>query len=197
MFQGCYLVYFGCFSDKVWLFQWRHVVNPSRMPNSYWRRKAVSLNVAAMVAHVVRGYWGQHVLLKLRACMRANFISLRYIAEWTVALASAGSFWIHSYYKYLSVRRLCLVVALLGYQSKWYCILNAIPECSAVPFNNAQLAPKPASTHNKLTPATASEYHFTGRIPYTNFATTELVATINVWNMTPPSLGDGAAPLAN
>jgi len=44
-----------------------------------------------------------------------------------------------------------LVVALLGYQSKWYCI----PLRNVVPFENAQLAPKPASTHNKLTLVTA------------------------------------------
>jgi len=32
----------------------------------------------------------------------------------------------------LSARLLWLVVALLGYQSKWYCIPNAIPKCSAI-----------------------------------------------------------------
>jgi len=45
------------------------------------------------------------------------------------------------------------VVPLLGYQVEWCCILNAIPECSAIK-KNAQLMPKPAST-NKLTPVTA------------------------------------------
>jgi len=69
------------------------------------------------------------------------------------------------------------VVALLGYQSKWYCIPNAMA------LKNAQLVPKPAPT-DKLTPATAlsclkkcmhktlaqqkllalSEYHSTDRV---------------------------------
>jgi len=42
-----------------------------------WWQKAVSFNIAAMMAHVVRGHWGQHVLkTTLRAFMRANFIAL-------------------------------------------------------------------------------------------------------------------------
>jgi len=52
------------------------------------------------------------------------------------------------------------VVALLGYQSKWYCIPNAMA------LKNAQLVPKPAST-DKLAQQkllALSEYHSTDRV---------------------------------
>ena len=86
--------------------------------------------------------------LKLRAFMRANFTALDSRVD-----GGASISWkvLNTFRLIILVCTIALVsVALPGYQSKWYCIPNAIPECSAV--ENAQLAPKPASAHNKLTP---------------------------------------------
>jgi len=49
-----------------------------------------------------------------------------------------------------------LVFALLGNQSEWYCIPNVVPFWNLVPFKNAQLVPKLASTGNKLILITAA-----------------------------------------
>ena len=60
--------------------------------------------------------------------MRANFIAL----DSRVDGGASISWKLLNTFRMLSVRLLWLVFALLGNQSEWYCILNAIPEYSAI-----------------------------------------------------------------
>jgi len=69
--------------------------------------------------------------LKLRAFMRTNFTVLDSRVDGGASIP----------WKLLNTFRLLMLVcttallkwfALLGYQSKWYCIPNAIPDCSAI-----------------------------------------------------------------
>ena len=125
--------------------------------------------------------------------MRANFIALDSRMDGGASIS----------WKLLNTRLLWLVVASLGYQSKWYCIPNAIPECSAIKkcstraqtsvhwqahSGNCALAPKKMHAQNAHSTKTFStvwiSFHRSDRLK-TDFTTTELAATINVWNTTP------------
>jgi len=65
----CSLYVLGLLSGLFWLFLRQglpFLVNLGRVSRVAgrvsWGRKAVSFNIAAMMTHVVRGHWGQHVL---------------------------------------------------------------------------------------------------------------------------------------
>ena len=161
------------------------------------------------MTHVVRRHWSQHVLKT--TCVYAS--ELHFIALDSRVDGGASISWkLFNIFRLLILVCTTALVSgcLTGCQSEWHCIPNAIPECGVIQkcstcaqtsvhnsqlahSSNCALAPKNACVERSLNSNLQHRLNIILQIGSfyrseglkTDLATTELAATINVWNTTP------------